>query len=46
MKKTQLRLTTAQRKAALKRIRRLAGIFKGKGLMKSLMKDKKYEREL
>lgn len=43
MKKTKQQLTATQRKATLKRIRRLAGIFKGKGLMKSLGEDKEYE---
>jgi len=46
-KKKQLVSTTelARREAEIKKIRKLAGSFKGKGLMKSLMEEKKRERE-
>ena len=45
-KKTTNAPTKAQHEAALKRIRRIAGSLKGKSLMKSLMDEKKFEREL
>jgi hypothetical protein len=49
MKKKQQAISTAKharRAAATKKIRKLAGSLKGKGLMKSLMEEKKREREL